>query len=426
MAGKAEDGNNAKGALSAEKAFLLEDTVPEIGECYTFADEELEKAIKTANIVLDANVLLLPYGAGGKGLAATGEAYKKLAGEGRLFVPSRALREYLRHRPNKIANLLQNLNDSVSKFPPAPNISYPILEGIDEFDELILVIERYKALRKELIEARERLHCKIVSWRLRDPVFEEYRKSIPVDAIRELEFERDKIMAELEHRYEHSVPPGYKDASKDDRGIGDYLIWKTILKIGEETKKSTIFISGEEKSDWQHRVNNSGFLPRFELIEEYRRVSSGGSFYIINLSELLEFLDTKPELVEEIKLEEQRVNSASNPLVSCPYCEAQTQVYLASAIGSSASPNCNNCRRRFHVHRIRDGVIANRWGESDGSTSEFVIEQTTAVCPQCGKDNDVQLGAEPGSTRWLSCKGCQIRLSVHRQKEGGLFVNVHQ
>lgn len=421
-----EEGKSKSTSVSGNSAFLLEDTIPDIAGCYFFAGEELSEAIKTANIVLDANVLLLPYGAGGKSLAATGEAYRRIASEGRLYVPSRALREYLRNRPNKISELLQSLNNSISRFPAAPEISYPILEGLKDFDALSSLIGSYKELRKQIMDARAQLHEQIVSWRLRDPVLEEYRKSIPDSSIKDINIDREAAIKELEGRYSLSIPPGYKDAAKDDGGIGDFVIWKTILEIGEATKKSTIFVSGEEKSDWQHRVNSSGFLPRLELIDEYRRKSSGGSFFIIQLSDLLEFFHATPELVEEIKQEEQRISAATNPIVSCPYCEAQASVYLGSPIGSSASPICDNCRSKFHVHRTRDGVIVNAWGERKASAPATGMEQTILACPQCGEGNSVEIGTDVGSSRWTTCHVCGIKMSAHREQDGGIFVNIHK
>ena len=43
------------------------------------------------------------------------------------------------------------------------------------------------------------------------------------------------------------MPPGYKDGRKEDEGIGDFLIWKSLLKFGEEKKLDLAFVTGEEK-----------------------------------------------------------------------------------------------------------------------------------------------------------------------------------
>src|SRR5262249_48178151 len=90
---------------------------------------------------------------------------------------------------------------------------------------------------------------------------------------------REVIAKELEYRIVHKIPPGYKDASKDDRGVGDLLIWMTILEIGAERQKPLLFVTGEEKADWQHRSDNRGVLPtpreRIAVLQGWLRTSIG-------------------------------------------------------------------------------------------------------------------------------------------------------
>ena len=62
-------------------------------------------------------------------------------------------------------------------------------------------------------------------------------------------------MGEKSRRYRDKVPPGYKDASKDDGGIGDFLIWKTLLQLGSKEKKDFVFVTGEQKPDWFNQAS---------------------------------------------------------------------------------------------------------------------------------------------------------------------------
>jgi hypothetical protein len=57
----------------------------------------------------------------------------------------------------------------------------------------------------------------------------------------------DDLRKEHVFRFANQIPPGYKDAGKADEGIGDYLIWETILEIGRTRKASVIFVTGGEK-----------------------------------------------------------------------------------------------------------------------------------------------------------------------------------
>jgi hypothetical protein len=59
---------------------------------------------------------------------------------------------------------------------------------------------------------------------------------------------RKQLHNEKSRRYKNKVPPGYKDASKDDGGIGDFLIWKTLLLLGEREKKGYGVCNREAKA----------------------------------------------------------------------------------------------------------------------------------------------------------------------------------
>ena len=52
---------------------------------------------------------------------------------------------------------------------------------------------------------------------------------------------------------------GYKDAAKEV-SIGDFLIWKTLLTLGEKEKKNCAFVTGDQKADWFVRVDGKGTL----------------------------------------------------------------------------------------------------------------------------------------------------------------------
>jgi hypothetical protein len=105
----------------------------------------------------------------------------------------------------------------------------------------------------------------------------------------------------------HNIPPGYKDSGKEDRGIGDFLIWLTILEAGKTRKKSLLFVSGEEKSDWFHKSEGRTLYPRYELVDEYRRSSEGQSFHMVSFSQFLNMYGASESTVEEVREEETRL-----------------------------------------------------------------------------------------------------------------------
>lgn len=404
-----------------ERTFLADDLIPDAAAAFGYQVPSVEGAIETADIVLDTNVLLLPYGAGSGSLGEIIKVLKPLAEKKRLFLPGQVAREFIRNRPNKLGELQQQLQDKISRFLAIDKLNFPILEGNAEYSKLNETMAKTAALKKELGEAGASVVQKIKSWEWNDPVNTAYRTVFSPATIISPDIDRTKILAELRRRQRMQIPPGYKDAAKDDLGIGDFLIWLTILEIGTRNKKPLIFVSGEEKSDWQHRSGGAGFLPRYELVDEYRRYSGGQPFYMIPLSRLLELLNAKSESVDQIKHEEVRVQEASSLDVVCPVCASDVPARLGEYIGATARPRCLACSTQFHVHRTRDGVVIRSPGETKPRTE--VTQEEDVSCPNCGADVATNLGLQRNATRWCRCGSCEAMFPIHRRTDGGVMIS---
>lgn len=409
---------------SLERVFLSSEILPDVTEAFTSQIRSIEDAISDGDIVLDTNVLLLPYGAGANSVTQIVDAYKKLNKAGRLFIPSHVAREFIKNRPIKIADLYQGIADKLSRFTTPDKLSYPILEGIDEFKALNEAVGKAAELKTEIDKANSALLKKIRSWEWNDPVSQAYKSEFTSKVIVEPKYDKQKTLDELRRRYELAIPPGYKDAAKDDLGIGDFLIWKTILHLGEKNKKDLIFVSGEEKADWQHRAGGKAFLPRYELLDEYRRSSSGKALYIVPLSKLLELLKVAGDSVKEIKQEERRILEANTVTVTCPHCEATVEWHLAEHVGSSAKPHCSVCEKTFHVHRTRTGVTVHRPNERAAQIPE-ISEPTLEMvaCPECSQECEARLNVKTNSTTWSRCNRCNTSFPVHRRVDGSVLVS---
>jgi hypothetical protein len=110
--------------------------------------------------------------------------------------------------------------------------------------------------------------------------------------------QRKELIGEMAWRYEHGIPPGYLDRSKPDGGIGDLLIWKTILRLGTERSAHCIFVTEDSKGDWW--VQSEGtFQPRIELVEEYRRATDGKTIHLMPLSSFLATFGAQEQAVDE-------------------------------------------------------------------------------------------------------------------------------
>ncbi|HEY0069659.1 MAG TPA: PIN-like domain-containing protein, partial [Chloroflexia bacterium] len=121
----------------------------------------------------------------------------------------------------------------------------------------------------------------------------------------------EDIYADLQRRLELNIPPGYKDKGKTDQGIGDLLIWHTILYVGSKDNSSVIFVSADEKADWRQRGGDKALYPRYELVNEFARATGGQAFHIVKVSDLLALFGADQRIVDEVKLEEVQVRSES-------------------------------------------------------------------------------------------------------------------
>jgi DNA-directed RNA polymerase specialized sigma24 family protein len=285
--------------------FVLQDVYPDAAAVFSARVEPLSTIKDSAAVVLDTNVLLVPFAVSPQTLRDIRTTYATLAADRRLFVPGQVAREFARNRAIKLAELHQQLLDRKSRLPTAGIGKHPLLENVPEYQavlakeaELLDDSKDYGALLTTIADV-------VKSWTWNDPVSELYRELFTPEVVVDLELDREAIERDLAYRFANQIPPGYKDGSKPDAGIGDLLVWKTILKLATDTPQHTIFVSGEEKSDWWYKSAGRQLYPRFELTDEFRRVSGGKSFHIVSLSELLALYGADQAHVTEVRETEQ-------------------------------------------------------------------------------------------------------------------------
>lgn len=289
--------------------FIYNKIYPETSQIFQFCHQPVDKLKDNCIFVIDTNALLIPYSTSKESIDRIKEVYAKLISESRFFIPGQVVREFAKNRPEKLKEVFQQLNRKQSAIQELPSIAnYPLLESIDEYKEAISIEKKAKSLLKKYRSKINSINEKIKGWNWNDPISLLYKEMFSKEGIiREIEDSperREKIKEDLEHRYTHGIPPGFKDASKPDQGVGDLLIWLSIIELGKEQKKDLIFVSGDEKTDWWHKSENQPLYPRYELIDEYRRVSSGKSFHILKLSEFLNLMGVSKKIIDEVRSEE--------------------------------------------------------------------------------------------------------------------------
>lgn len=304
-------------ASDGEPMFLLEDLYPEAAKLFS-ASVAPPADQPDAIVVFDTNALLLPYQLGTSDLTALSKVLHELAAAERLFVPARVAREFIKNRDRKLAEMIKALKDRSSRFQLPDRKLSPLLDGMDGYEEVASAAETIDNSWKIYKKAQEKIISQMQDWRGDDPVSAVYDAVLGNGRIVEVNGEREALSDEWALRRANKTPPGYKDAGKDDTGIGDFLIWKTILQLGQNYQKHLIFITGEEKADWFVRSDNARIYPRPELIDEYRRASGGKNIRLSTLGELLEEMRAPEKVVSEVKSVELQANNAVQMATSDP------------------------------------------------------------------------------------------------------------
>lgn len=268
---------------------------------FNFQPRKVTDIKDTALIVLDTNALLVPYNTGKESLLEIERTYRNLVNSKRLIIPGQVAREFADNRAEKIKTLYQQLSLKKSEARKFQKGSYPLLESLAPYQhsrelekQLDSLIESYKETISDILDH-------ISDWTWNDPVSQLYRQLFTADVVSDIQVNEKELLDELDMRFRHRIPPGYKDSRKDDRGIGDLLIWHSILNIAVKHKSDVIFVSGDKKTDWRYQSDNKALYPRYELIQEFREKTDGRTFCIIEFSEFLQLYGADKEVVSEVK-----------------------------------------------------------------------------------------------------------------------------
>ena len=283
--------------------FYLDKVFPEAEKVFSETYKSVGEIIRDCIIVLDTNVLLLPYDTNESSVRDIKEIFLNYRNKDRLRIPARVAREFANNRATKISEVFlkvrqikDNLNSGTFKIG-----KYPLLEGIKHYDELL---KNFENIQKSLKSARRNLdeiETQIQSWTWDDIVSVSYKEIFTKEIIGEVTKSKKDIEEDLAFRIEYKIAPGYKDSKKPDDGVGDLVIWQTILEIGKELGKDVLFVTNDQKNDWFYKQAKMGLYPKFELFDEFRRFTGGKSLGIINFLKFLELSHAKAETLKEVQ-----------------------------------------------------------------------------------------------------------------------------
>jgi predicted nucleic acid-binding protein len=283
--------------------FYLDKVFPEADKIFSESFKNSSDIFNNSIIVLDTNVLLVPFDTNDKNLQGIKNIYLKLKSKNRLYLPARVAREFASNRANKISDIFlqvrqtkERLNSGNYKIK-----QYPILEANENYTDLKENFEKIQRLIKKSRENLEKIESHIQEWTWNDNVSIAYKEIFTPEIIIEVKKERGEIENDLEFRIEYKIAPGFKDSKKPDDGVGDLIIWQTILEIAKEKNKDVIFVTNDQKNDWFYKQDKIGLYPKFELFDEFRRYTDGKSISIINFIKFLELSDADANTIKEVK-----------------------------------------------------------------------------------------------------------------------------
>jgi hypothetical protein len=277
---------------------------PDASVVFSWHPASLEEIKGVCLVIPDTNTLVFPYTLSSRSLDDIGQAYRTLVAEDRLIVPGQVSREFAKTRTVKIAELQQQLLDQKSKPVKLQTGRYPLLGTDPDFQ---LALSREQEINRKIKEYQDALGevvARVRQWSWTDPVSNLYRELFQEGVVLDPDLRLSEMERDLGERKERKLPPGYKDASKDGNALGDLLIWHTILEAGRSRHQHVVFVTNDEKADWWHRSAGTALFARYELVEEFRRVSEGKSFYILMFSQFLELFGASSEVLDEVKRQE--------------------------------------------------------------------------------------------------------------------------
>ncbi|SER29109.1 MULTISPECIES: PIN domain-containing protein [Pseudomonas] len=337
---------------------------------------KLSDYVSDCIVVLDTNVLLIPYTLRNEDVAEIEKVYQTLSQKKQLFLPKHVAREFAANKDKKLAELYKTVCDrnvTVLKLPDAA-----ILKDTPEFKELERERRKLEKASETYNGAVKKLAKNIKEWSWNDPVVQMYSKFFNSENIVHHEKNDNYVKSELERRNKHKIAPGYKDSGKDSNAAGDLIVWLTILNIGENHKKNLIFVSEDRKPDWWNQSNGAAFSPKFELITEYKRASSGKELSLLIFSEFLEAFNVSEQVVEDIKkseeefrikrIERNKLNRRPRSLILRELERSGKDIYHCQVCGFESGEN--NILEIHHIEPLSQG--------GDDNVSNIAI-----LCPNC-------------------------------------------
>lgn len=243
-------------------------------EYYPPSDQEKADIWGTGLFVLDANVLLhfFRYTP-----AAREELFSILDQlKGRLWVPHQAALEFHRRRLALVVKQERDYEKWINDADTRLNELLGIVTAersrtADTADILTAISGAKESIRAALQAAQKRHPGEADAAKVLDRLTDLFEGHVGDPSSEKEQEERLKTASK---RVSSNVPPGYKDAGKENGNqTGDVLIWFQMLDKAQADQRPIIFVTDDTKEDWWLVVHGMTKGPRPELLREMREVA---------------------------------------------------------------------------------------------------------------------------------------------------------
>lgn len=262
------------------------------------SEAEPDAALRSALVVIDANVLLNLYRYNESTRDDLLEVLRRFGD--RLWVPNQVLREFWRNRLNVLASRGAGTDQALAALGKQQRATS---DTIQQWAKTIAIeardrdglLERVASLHADLekeIRAYAPTSPTVVSSAAREPVLGRIEALLEGKVGRALNEEDWQVaVKEGNDRAKRRKPPGYLDADKENSDLpegaaGDYLVWHQTVQEATRRDLDVLLVTGDEKEDWWWRHRSEFLGPRVELVAELKS-HCGRQLYMMRPIDLL-------------------------------------------------------------------------------------------------------------------------------------------
>ncbi|QYN33333.1 restriction endonuclease [Pseudonocardia sp. DSM 110487] len=294
----------------------------------------------------DANILLAFYEVGTTAREEVFSVFEALGS--RLWVPHQVALEFSRNRKRVVIERLSRFKDARRSLKAATGEAIDFLEAA--IDQVLKLRDRNRTAREWNLSSVEldreslekRLDGVLAAALIELDLLEKEHDTHPSRPDRADEifdristmlsgkigdaFEVADLRAIVEEavsfRYPNQIPPGYRDAKKENavRAAGDYILWRQLISHARTVDMSAgvVLITSDVKPDWWLDDGKGRIVgPRPELVQEMRDLA-GVDLVLTSLSDFLDGASSylaarvSSETVQQVRAAEDEASSSSD------------------------------------------------------------------------------------------------------------------